>query len=124
MNLTPMIEGPLKIQGCVVLVTFYVADQMPVVALIGMDILSQFSSLQLCGFGPDLVVSLQQSNFIQRYHHLFYRPMSQTCLKDMEMIELIQLEDGNMPRRAPIPQFTPLLGKQIPKLCQASVVEK
>jgi hypothetical protein len=85
MSLKSQIEEPLEIQDYVIPVKLCVTDQLSVDAILGMDVFTQFSSLQMGGCGPDLVVSIQHSDLVQKFQHLFDQLMPRACLTGVEM---------------------------------------
>ena len=120
------LAGPLEIQNVITEATMFVAHNLPVAGILGMDILSGFGSLDLGGNGPSLLMSVLPSVLCE-FRDIFDRPLREAKLKS-EPVPIISLQDEASPHQAKVRRFAPweeeVLRKEIPNLLSEGVIRE
>ena len=109
------LDGQIDLQDLSTDASIKVSKSLPCDAILGMDVLKNFSSLDLGEEGPILkmysaqFIPAQYTALIEEFRHVFDKPMKRDewGLKGVNPVSIIQLEEGAKPYKAPTRMFPP-----------------
>ena len=120
------LQGPLLIDGTVIEAQFFVTNWLPNDLLLGMDVLGQFSSINLSDNGPQLLLSILPGT-LSEYSSLFNKPISEACCK-RQPDPIINLVDGSIPYQSKVRNYSKqdqlFLKEHIQTLLDQGIIKK
>ena len=128
------VKGRLDLQGKMFNASIKVSDSLPCPALLGDDIISQFSGLDFADNqeAPRLKVFMAQNSdysaLVNKYKDIFDKPIGLAKMRNFDPHPIIELQSGSKPYRDKIRTMSPLhqevLEEQIPELHKQGVIEE